>query len=68
MWRGGDKDDVAGIVVWRKVESRIVVCRVADASWTCVQEQQKEMLGGSGTCSYRYYLSKRIDSTILLIY
>lgn len=30
MWRGGDNDDVAGTVVWRKVESPIDMCRAAD--------------------------------------
>lgn len=30
MWRGGDNDDVAGSVVWRKVKSLIDMCRAAD--------------------------------------
>lgn len=69
-WRGGDNDDVAGIIVWRKMESLIDTCRTADriVLLGCVQKQQKEVLAAVGICSYSYCLSKRNDSTILLKY
>lgn len=63
-------DDVAGVIVWRKVETLIDMCRAADRITLLgrVQEQHKEVLAASGICSYRYCLSKRIESTILLKY
>lgn len=68
MWRGGDNDGVGGTVVWRKVESLIGMCRAADIIVLLEHVFRNNRKRCCGICGYRYSLSQRIDSTVLLMY